>query len=99
LLRATIIIESNIYSQFTSRTARLDLKASGGTPSKAVDMFSIICGAALVVATGASFWYFLPRNGQVHPLVERFDGGSMITLVIMTVFTAGVVMMFAGYLG
>jgi hypothetical protein len=62
-------------------------------------MFSIICGAALVVATSTSFWYFLPRNGQVHPLVERFDGGSMITLAIMTVFTTGVVMMFAGFLG
>jgi hypothetical protein len=62
-------------------------------------MFSIICGVALVVATGTSFWYFLPRKGQVHPLVERFDGGSMITLAIMTVFTIGVVMMFAGFLG
>ena len=62
-------------------------------------MFVIICGAALAVGASASFWYFLPRNGQVHPLVERFDGGSMITLAIMTVFTTGVVMMFAGFLG
>ena len=53
----------------------------------------------MVVAAGASFWYFLPRNGQVHPLVKRFDGGSMITLAIMTILTTGVVMMFAGYLG
>jgi hypothetical protein len=95
----TIGTIGNIYSQFTSRTAGLDLKASGDTPSKAIDMFSIICGAALVVAAGASFWYFLPRNGQVHPLVRRFDGGSMITLAIMTILTIGVVMMFAGYLG
>jgi len=62
-------------------------------------MFAVICGAALAVGASASFWYFLPRNGQVHPLVERFDGGSMITLAIMTVFTTGVVMMFAGFLG
>jgi hypothetical protein len=62
-------------------------------------MFTVICGAALAVGASASFWYFLPRNGQVHPLVERFDGGSMITLAIMTVFTTGVVMMFAGFLG
>jgi len=62
-------------------------------------MFIVICGAALAAGAGASFWYFLPRNGQVHPLVERFDGGSMITLAIMTVFTTGVVMMFAGFLG
>jgi len=62
-------------------------------------MFIVIFGAALVAVTSASFWYFLPRNGQVHPLVEKFDGGSMITLAIMTILTIGVVMMFAGFLG
>ena len=62
-------------------------------------MFAVICGAALVVGASASFWYFLPRNGQVHPLVERFDGGSLITLAIMTIFTTGAVMVFAGFLG
>jgi hypothetical protein len=77
----------------------LDLKRSRGTPNKAIDMFTAICGAALVAVTSATFWYFLPRNGRVHPLVENFDGGSMITLAIMTLFTTGVVMMFAGYLG
>jgi len=61
-------------------------------------MFTIICGAALAAGAGASFWYFLPRKGQVHPLVEKFDGGSMITLMIMTVFSVGVVLMFAGFL-
>jgi len=62
-------------------------------------MFTAICGAALAAGASTSFWYFLPRNGHVHPLVEKFDGGSMITLAIMTIFTTGVVMMFAGFLG
>jgi hypothetical protein len=62
-------------------------------------MFSIICGAALIVVTGASFWYLLPRNGQVHRLVNNFDGGSMITIAIMTLFTFGVVILFAGFFG
>ena len=62
-------------------------------------MFNVICGAALTAVASASFWYFLPRNGQVHPIVEKFDGGSMITLGIMTIFSTGVVMMFAGFLG
>ena len=96
---ATLGIKSKIYSKFTPRQPRPDLKASGGAPNKAIDMFTVIFGAALVAATSASFWYFLPRKGQVHPLVEKFDGGSMITLAIMTVFTTGIVMMFAGYLG
>jgi hypothetical protein len=96
---ADIIVCLSGLSLRTSRIARLDLKPSRGTPSKAIDMFTIICGAALVVITSASFWYLLPRNGQVHPLVERFDGGSLITLAIMTVFTTGIVMLFAGFLG
>ena len=62
-------------------------------------MFTVICGAALAVGAGVSFWYFLPRNGQVHPLVEKLDGGSLITLAIMTTFTIGVVLVFAKFLG
>jgi len=53
----------------------------------------------LAVGASASFWYFLPRNGQVHPLVEKLDGGSLITLAIMTTFTIGVVLVFAKFLG
>jgi hypothetical protein len=62
-------------------------------------MFSIISGAILMVVTGAIFWYLLPRKGQVHPMVEKLDGGSMITIVIMTAFTFGVVIVTAGFLG
>jgi hypothetical protein len=62
-------------------------------------MFSILAGAVLVVVTSAIFWYLLPRNGQVHPIVESLDGGSLITIVIMTTFTVGVVIMTAGFFG
>jgi hypothetical protein len=62
-------------------------------------MFSIICGAVLVVVTSAVFWYLLPRNGKVHPIVESLDGGSMITIVIMTTLTFGVVIMIEGFIG
>jgi hypothetical protein len=82
-----------------STLARLDLKASGGAPNKAIEMFTAICGAALAVGASASFLYFLPRNGQVHPVVEKFDGGSLITLAIMTIFTTGLVMVFAEFFG
>ena len=62
-------------------------------------MFFIICGAALVVVASASFWYLLPRNGQVHPLVKNSDVGSMITIAIMTGLTFGVVIFFEGFFG
>jgi hypothetical protein len=61
-------------------------------------MFVIICGAALAAVTGVIFWRLLPRKGQVHPLVEKFDGGSTITLVIMTAVSIGVILMVAGFL-
>ncbi len=62
-------------------------------------MLSIICGAILIVVTSVVFWYLLPRNGQVHPMVEKLDGGSMITIVIMSTFTFGVVILAAGFFG
>jgi hypothetical protein len=49
--------------------------------------------------SAGAFWVLLPRKGLVHPLVEKFDGGSMITLVIMTGFTFGVVLLCFGFLG
>jgi hypothetical protein len=88
----------NLFSIYTARSPT-GPKSFWGARSKAIDMFTVICGAALVAVTSASFWYFLPHNGQVHPLVEKFDGGSMITLALMTILTIGVVMMFAGFLG
>lgn len=55
-----------------------------------------ISGAALVVLGCGSYWYLLPRNGQVHPLVRNSDVGSLITIGIMTVVTAGVGLLAAG---
>ena len=61
-------------------------------------MFTIICGAALASVSSVIFWRLMPRKGQVHPLVEKFDGGSTITLVLMIALSTGVIMMFAGFL-
>jgi hypothetical protein len=62
-------------------------------------MSYIICGAALIVGASMGFWYLLPRNGRLHPFVNNLDGGSMITIAIMTIFTFGVVILFAGFFG
>ncbi|MGA7390507.1 MAG: hypothetical protein WBW99_21635 [Pseudolabrys sp.] len=62
-------------------------------------MFLSICGAALVVVTCAFYWYLLPRDGTVHPLVRNSDVGSMVTIAIMTMFTFGVAMLLEGLYG
>jgi hypothetical protein len=54
--------------------------------------------ALVSIALGcASFWYLLPRNGRVHPLVEIWDRGSTITIVIITALTMGITMLIAGF--
>jgi hypothetical protein len=62
-------------------------------------MLYIISGAAMVGVGGGSFWYLLPRQGRVHPLVKNSDVGSMVTIAIMTVLTAGIVFVAAGIIG
>ena len=62
-------------------------------------MFSIIFGAALIAISAASFWYLLPTNGQVHPLVNKLDGGQMITILIVSSLTVGVMLMAARFIG
>ena len=63
---------------------------------EAFDMFSIICGATLLVATSIFYWYLLPRNGQENPLVKNSDVGSMVTSAIMAAFTFGAALLLNG---
>jgi hypothetical protein len=59
-------------------------------------MFSTIFGAALVVSASVFFWYLLPRNGQVNPLVKNSDVGSMVTIAILGILTIGVAILCEG---
>ena len=52
-------------------------------------MFSALSGVVLIGVSGAGFWYFLPRNGVVHPLVKKRFFDSMVTIVIMTLLVLG----------
>jgi hypothetical protein len=62
-------------------------------------MFTILSGAVLIGASGAGLWHFLPRHGQVHPLVKKPFIDSMITITIMTLLVIGVAMVADGVLG
>jgi len=52
-------------------------------------MLNVVSGAALVAASGGSFWYFMPRDGVVHPLAKKPFFDSMITIAIMTLLVVG----------
>jgi len=62
-------------------------------------MSSIIFGIILVIGSAAVFWYFLPRNGQEHPLVRNSGVGSIITLTLMITFTTGLALLFEAFVG
>ena len=59
-------------------------------------MLYTVSGAVLLVFSCGAFWYLLPRNGEVHPLVRNSDVGSMITIGLMTTMTAGFGLLVAG---
>ena len=62
-------------------------------------MLSILSGATLVGASGTGLWYFLPRNGQVHPLAKKPFLDSMVTIVIMTLLVVGLGLVLDGAFG
>jgi hypothetical protein len=53
-------------------------------------MFSIIFGAALVIASGAFYWHLLPRDGKENSIVKNSDVGSMVTIAIMSSLIIGI---------
>lgn len=53
-------------------------------------MFSALWGVVLIGIGGTGFWYFLPRNGQIHPLAKKSFLDSMITITIMTIVVLGI---------
>ena len=62
-------------------------------------MFYTILGVILIIVSCGSYWYLLPRQGKPHRYVENSDVASMITIVIMTVLTAGFGFLGAGVFG
>jgi hypothetical protein len=62
-------------------------------------MLYVISGSFVLVATCAFYWYLLPSNGKVNPLVRNTDVGSMVTILLMTTFCIGVGLVCEGFFG
>jgi hypothetical protein len=52
-------------------------------------IFDSLAGVLTIVIAAAAFWYFMPRNGKVHPWVTKPYPESTIPLAIMAGFTFG----------
>ena len=59
-------------------------------------MYSIISGVIVFGGGGAGLWYFMPSNGQVHPLAKRPLLDSLIPIAIVTALALGVALIIAG---
>jgi hypothetical protein len=59
----------------------------------------ITIGAILTASGCGCFWYLLPRDGRVHPLVQWWDGGQMVTIGIMSIITCGIALMLDSLFG
>jgi hypothetical protein len=62
-------------------------------------MLFVVLGAALIAFGCGSFWRLLPREGRVHPLVDKFDGGSTLTIGLMSLVTIGIALLIDGLAG
>ncbi|MEJ2376883.1 MAG: hypothetical protein P8Y53_12545 [Pseudolabrys sp.] len=52
-------------------------------------MLSLVSGAVLVAVSGTGFWYFMPRNGMVHPWVTKPVLDSLIVIAIIGIAAVG----------
>jgi hypothetical protein len=58
-----------------------------------------LIGAVLVVVSGFSFWYLLPKDGKVHWLVGLPGVDAYLPVVITNSFALGLVMMLSALTG
>ncbi len=59
-------------------------------------MISLLSGIVLTGAGSASIWYFMPRNGVVHPLAQKPLLDSFIPIGIVSALGIGVALIVAG---
>jgi hypothetical protein len=59
-------------------------------------MLSIISGAIVAGGGGVGLWYFMPSNGQTHPLATKPLLDSVIPIAIVAALAIGAAMIVAG---
>lgn len=62
-------------------------------------MISIISGGGIVAAGGVGLWYFMPHNGQLHWHTKVPGPDSIIPVMIVAAFGAGVALIISGVAG
>jgi hypothetical protein len=79
---------------------RASIRQSDPIPwgGRAMLIFEALVGLVVVVVTGTAFWYFMPRNGRIHPWVTAPYLESTIPFAILSGLVLGLAMIGAGVL-
>ena len=59
-------------------------------------MLNIISGAVVFGGGSVGLWYFMPTNGEVHPLAKKPLLDSLIPIAIVSALAVGVALIIAG---
>jgi hypothetical protein len=59
-------------------------------------MLDIISGVVVFGGGGVDLWYFMPTNGNVHPLAKRALLDSLVPITIVNTLAIGTTMIVAG---
>ena len=59
---------------------------------------SVLSGFGVFAAGGATLWYLMPTNGQVHPLARKPLLGSLIPIAIISALTIGGALIISGFM-
>jgi hypothetical protein len=62
-------------------------------------MFATFSGLVCIGAGGTGLWYFLPKNGVVHPLTQKPFFDSMVAITIMSTIALGVALVVEALVG
>jgi hypothetical protein len=54
-----------------------------------MNLGEILLGLGLVVASGLTFWFALPRGGQVRPFMRKDGVQAYFTVTVLVIFLMG----------
>ena len=62
-----------------------------------MNLGEVLLGLGLVVASGLTFWFALPRDGQVRSFVQNETAQAYFTVTVIVIFMIGLANVVTGF--